>query len=195
MEVDKQSDIVFKKIKPKIQKRFEMAKDELLEAFDEDDVTTEIEGGADATSKFVKTKAGGNLFSLLGFFSDQDPTTDLREIIEESITLQIKDAKKVNTTNGITWETPVRLPTLDDLNEMVTDKTPLDWSPARSWVMLIEKGIPWFAYYLFDDERNLKDSRSGTAIQIKKHKIRNGSIGGIKYMSKLLANFKKSLFR
>lgn len=195
MEVDKQSDVVFKKIKPKIQKRFELAKDDLLEAFNEHPVTQEIEDGPDAESSYVSTAAGGNLFSLLGFNSSENPTDDLRKIIQDNIVLQIQNAKKITTTNGITWETPVRLPTLDDVNELVADKTPLDWSPARAWTTLIEKGIPWFAHYLFDNERPLTGSRSETAIQIKGtiKEGRSSSVPGIKYISELLSNFKKSL--
>lgn len=196
MEIERQSDVVFNKIKPKIQKRFEMAKDELLEEFDYHPVTQEIAAGPNAESFYIRTSAGGNLFSLLGFEADANPTEDLRKILEENITLRIQNTTKKSTAKGITWETPVMLPTLEEINDKVTEETPLSWSPTRAWTTLIEKGIPWFAHYLFDNERSLKGSRSGTAIQVEAT-IKNGRspVPKIKYVSWLLSEFKKSLFK
>jgi hypothetical protein len=195
-EIDKQSKIVFNKIKPKIQQRFELSKEELLEEFEEHPVTQEIAEGPTASSSFAKTKTGGNLFSLLGFENGENPTENLRKIIEDNIVLNIQRTTKKNTARGITWETPVTIPTQEEINELVAEENPLAWSPSRAWTTLIEKGIPWFAHYLFDDEREITGSRSDHAIQIKGtiKRGRGSSMPGIKYVSELISNFKKSLF-
>jgi hypothetical protein len=154
-EIERQSDLIYKKIKPRIKSKFEEAKAQLLQDFDDDEVTQEIAAGPEASSSFVSTIAGGNLFSLLGFYGGQDPTADLRNILKDSIHIGIQYTSKKNTPQGITWNTPVYLPTMDDIDAQVKHETPLAWSPSRAWTTLIEKGIPWFSHYLFDEHLKL----------------------------------------
>lgn len=193
-QLEKNSDEIFNKVKPQIKKKFNQAKEGLLEAYDEHDITQEIQNGPEASSEFVKTVAGGNLFSLIGFSDGDEPTEELRKIIEQSVTLQLQSPRKSKTKNGILWEVPVLTPTMDELNEKVASRSPLDWT-SRAWTSLIQRGIPWFAHYLFDDKRSLKASRSGTAIQVKGtiSEGRSGSFNGIPYINELIRKFQESI--
>jgi hypothetical protein len=196
-QLEKQADETFNKIKPQIKKKFNQAKEELLEAFDENPITQEILEGPGASSEYVSTRAGGNLFSLIGFENGEEPTEELREILEQSITLQIQDTRRKKTSTGIAWEVPVNIPSLSEIDKKTASRNPLEWT-SRGWTYLIEKGIPWFAHYLFDDiqkRRTLKNSRSGTAIQVKGtiSEGRESSFQGIPYLSELIRNFQKSI--
>lgn len=196
IEIQNQPDVFLRGIKPLIQKEFKDRKQDLLDAFEDDQVTQEIEAGPEAMSWLVKTEAGGNLFSLLGFEQGSQPIQNLREILE-NISLGIQYTRKFNTPDGIGFETPVNCPSVSELNNRVASKDELEWS-NKAWTALVEQGVPWFAYYLYDDERedgfNGK-SRSGTAIQVKTKKMSAGrasSMPGIPYMSKLLKDFRDS---
>ena len=198
-ETERQSNIIYQKIKPIIQEKFNDNKNQLLEEFDEHEVTQEIAAGPDASSSFVETTAGGNLFSLLGFHSHENPIEELREFLNDKIILYIQYVRKKSTPNGIAWEIPIKIPTLNDMDQGLLI---LEWSPSKSWVSLIEKGIPWFAHYLFDNDRpnskhkEFSSSRSGPAIQIKNTMQRGRSYsGGIKYVSEMLNDFKQRMSR
>lgn len=194
LEIEKQSNVVFSKIKPQIQKKFNESKKQLLKNFDEHPVTIEIQNGPDASSEFVSTAAGGNLFSLIGFDAGDDPTEALREFLEEGITLEIGDYRKRVNNRGITWEVPVVIVTQEEIAEEVSSANPLEWT-SKGWTMLIEKGIPWFAHYLFDNTRTFKNSHSGTAIQVKSSisEGRTTPFKGIPYISEILKKFKNSI--
>lgn len=192
-QVIKNADAIFnKEIKPIVTKKFKALKQELLDSFDEHDVTQEIEGGPSADSKFVKTIAGGNLFSLLGFNGGENPTAELRKVIKEKVNLKIESVTRKNTKNGILWEIPVEMPTLGEIEKEAASRNPLDWT-SRGWTYLIEHGIPWFAHYLFR-ERGFKTSKSGTAIEVK-GTISQGrtSIHGTPYISEIMRKFQDAI--
>lgn len=195
IELERQSDIVLREARPVMQQQFDLYKDNLMKDFDEHDVTQEINSGPKSDSKFIETVAGGNLFSFLGFKKNQNPADDLKKILDNNIQLKVSQTKLKTTQNAILIETPVEIPTIEELDDLVSNKTKLPWT-NRAWTSLIEKGIPWFAHYLFDDrsKRNFKTSYSGTAIQVKGTITQDRSFSGkIKYMSELLGKFKKAI--
>lgn len=200
VELQRQSDVVLKQVKPLMQREFEKARVDMMDAFDDNDVTEEIAGGPEADSKYIFTAAtedhntGGNLYSFLGFSSYEDPTKQLRNIVYNSVKLDLASIRKTDTDKGFLFEAQVKIDNIDTINTKVARATPLDWT-SKAWTALLEQGIPWFSHYLFDNTRPIKSSRSGTAIQVKGN-IRQGranSVPGIKYVSKIIQAFKDSL--
>lgn len=192
-EIDKQSEkAILSKVKPLIKKEFDKAKEQMLNEFDDNEVTRELEAGPDATSSFVDTGHGGNLYSLIGFTEGEKPTEELRDILDSSIKLNLSQIKRNVKQNTIEFRVPVVIPAIGEINDKVAKRVNLAWT-SRPFTDLIEKGITGFNKYLFRKE-GFKDgtSESGTAIEAKKP-IRSGSLGKIRYISDILKNFRDSI--
>ncbi len=195
-EIAKQSEkAILSKAKPLIKKEFDRAKTEMLNYFDEHDVTKEIKAGPDASSQFVDAATdshGGNLYSLIGFSEGESPTEELRDILDQSIKLNISQVKRNVKQNSIEFTVPVVIPTIGEINEKVGKRVNLAWT-GRPFTDLIEKGVTGFNKYLFrKDGFKSGVSESGTAIETKKP-IRGGSLGKIKYVSDILKKFRDSI--
>ena len=178
-----------------IKKNFEEKKAEFLEAFDDHEVTKELQAASTNPMMGSSFIPKGNLFSLIGFDNGDKPTDGLRNYLNKSIKLNLKQ-KRLKIENGkIVIETPVQIPTLDDLDKAreVVSATP-DWVSGRSWITLLQKGITGFGQFVATLLASPDPSRSGGGLQ---HKGLNpqlsGSVGPIKYVNQLLAEFKASL--
>lgn len=180
-----------------IQRRFDTFKRGLLRDFDNDKVTQELEEGPTASSKFVKTANGGNLFSLIGFDEGTDPVQPLRDHLEANIILDT-DSKIVVKPNVIKIDKRVEIPTLAEMEEVAETQTPIAWA-GTSWLRMLHRGIPWFSSYLYDPDKfeNASYSRSGAAIEAKLGgkliKLREGSQPPVPYINRLLALFKSKI--
>ena len=175
-------------VRPYIKKDFEEEKGEFFKAFDEDPVSEEIKDGPEASSHVSELKEnGGNLFSLLGFFKEQQPIEQLRDYLESNIVLGQTEAGKVDG-DKIVFTTPVLAPTEEEINAVVAslDETKLQWT-NRSFTELLANGISGLPNYLFSLTRDFSHipSRSGPAIQDKK-KQRDADLGPIPYLERLL---------
>lgn len=150
-------------------------------------VTQEIENGPLAAN-ISATLGYGNLFSFIGFEESEKPIEKLISFLKRNIKLN-KNPKLKSKRNQILYEFTVKVPSLDDIAAV----TPLPWESARSWVVGIERGISGLGNYLFSRTRNFKNSKSGTAIQTKRGKMRKGRFKNRPYMSKLINEYIKSL--
>lgn len=182
-----------------IKAQFERKKDAFLKAFDEDEVTQEIEAGPHADSHFIETPHGGNLFSLIGFEESQEPIPALREMLDDSITIDLskKQVSVSRETGRIEIETPVSIPTLEEIyvKTAADGDTQVPWNKGRSFVNLIQKGITGFGSYLAGTM--FANSRSGGGVQATNEEggskqIRDADLGGIPYLNRLLRAFKDS---
>ena len=191
IEIDRQSkDAIYRKVKPLMQAEFEARKQVVLDEFDAHPVTQELEAGPDASSQFIDTAHGGNLYSFLGFNAGENPTEAIRKVLQEDLRLNISQTTREVHQNTIIFKTPVRMPTLTTFHDKVGSQVPLEWT-SRSFTDLLERGITGFGQYLFDTIRNFGGaSRSGPAIQINKGTLRGGSAPRIKYVSEFLARFR-----
>lgn len=168
---------------------YKTKKEQFFEDFESHPVTQEIEEGPTALSSYIP---GGNLFSLLGFYKEQKPVQALRDYLKRTIKVgDTRPGKRTGET--ITFETPVEMPTLGDIDQHLSGdpQSKLDWD-ERSFTQLIRRGISGLPYYLFSLVRDFSKvpSRSGTAIQTKGSALRSGSVGPIKYVDELLARFR-----
>lgn len=191
LEIDRQApEAIYRKVKPLMQQEFDKRKRETMQALDEHEVSRELEEGPDATqSSFVDTIKGGNLYSLLGFKAGEEPVEAVREALDETLRLNISQTTREVRHDTIVFKTPVRFLSLADLHKRIAAKLPLEWT-SRSFTDLLERGITGFPRYLFDREREFKTSRSGPAIETE-HPVRSGSTRPIRYVSEILATFKR----
>jgi hypothetical protein len=186
-EISRQAD---KFIRPKmsviLNDAFIDAKEEMLQEFDDDDVTQELNAGPELdNSQFIDTKTGGNLYSFLGFDAGDEPAEELRDIIDKQttkgrVTKTIKD-------DVIQYSLDVKVPSISDIESQTRT---LSWT-TRSWVNAIQRGIGGFPSYVFK-ALGFKNSRSGTALEAK-NPIRDGSFEPVNYISKILNNFKNNV--
>ncbi len=167
--------------------KFNRLKHELLEEFDEHDVTKEIKGGPDAQNISNTLGGRGNLFSFIGFEAGSDPIDVVREALEQFI---VMDEVAVIEDKGdkVLFKFPVKKVTLRNLYDI----TPLPWESGRSWLQGIEKGISGLGYYIYWKVLPNPPSRSGTGIQ-GDNLLRGGSFSPRPYISKIMANFNANL--
>ncbi len=183
--------VLVRQVRPVIKRDFEAKKEQFLEAFDADPVSEEISGGPEAFSQISElASAGGNLFSLLGFYAEQKPIAELRDYLEHNVVLYKTSAGKVHG-NKITFETDVLAPTEEEINAAMAQnpeaKVGDDWS-GRAFTDMLDRGPTGLPNYLFDLTRDFSriPSRSGPAIQTKGKALRNANVRPIPYVKRLL---------
>lgn len=154
-----------------VKKNYLENKDRFFNEFNNHPVTQEIEAGPTASNSSKTLNGMGNLFSYIGFFANQMPIQELRQILEKSFSFRRK-----NNTKFI-----IEYP---DLNT-IKSNTPMPWEGGRSWVLGIEKGISGFGNYMY---KKFTAGRSEEALQTK-NKIRGSSFKRVRYMSEMIKKF------
>jgi hypothetical protein len=163
-------------------KRFDHAKKQIIKEFDHHSVTKELQAGPDGQNLSDTLGGYGNLFSYIGFPAGTDPTVVVKNFLINSIKL-----KRSSKGSKLDVSYRVSLPTLDDFNF-----AKMPWESGKGWVSSIESGISGFNYYM---AKAVEASRSGTAIQVDGKLRGRGSSAGIKYMSRMLSNFKQRIMQ
>jgi hypothetical protein len=179
-----------------LENAYNKERDKFLQEFDAHPVTQSLENGPKGNDGIVNTAKGGNLYSLIGFKGNSNPIAALRKILFNRFRLRGKLTTKL-VGNKIIVERTAESPSLIEIDKQTSGKYGVgDWT-NKSWVRLIEDGIPWFRAYLFG-EKYSKWSRSGTAIEAKDKEgnlvtARNESFGPIPYLSVLLRRFRERI--
>lgn len=131
-----------------MQSKFELAKDHLITEFENHKVTQEIAAGIESSNISNTLNGYGNLYSFLGFDSDEqpDPTAIVPQILES-------DLKLISTSRGnavvsgnkiqIKYRYSVRVP-----RQELMDNTKIRFEPGLSWLYEIERGISGFSHYI-----------------------------------------------
>lgn len=188
-------------VRPQIEKAvkldFKVKKEEWLDYFDTHAVTEEIKEGPEAFSRVPSVAgAGGNLFSLIGFYAEQNPISALRRFLKREVKVGETRRGRLSGDRMI-FATPVSLPTIEEVDiAMATDpEAALEWTD-RSFTSLLYNGITGLPRYLFDltkkNRGGFAASRSGPAVQAK-NTLRSGSTGPINYIGDILGYLKRSL--
>ncbi len=155
-----------REVRQLVQLDFDTKKDIFLHEFEANEVTQELRAGPEGSSSDQRiSNTGGNLFSLIGFEASDRPADELKEYLDESIRLGRTAAGKVRG-NSVSFSTPVRIPTINEVDSAMATKVPL-WS-GRAFTSMIAKGVTGLPRYLFDLNKRFATSHSGTAIQVKK---------------------------
>lgn len=166
-------------IREEWQKKIIDAQNQMIDAYENDPITVEIDGGVFA-SNVSNTLGGknGNLFSFIGFEAGSDPTQPIKQLLRNKINFSVKAL-----TNG-NFKIEIAAPTKETLYKV----SPIPWNPGRSWLDGIEKGISGLGRYVY---RESPTSRSGKGIQV------NTSVGGRfanrSYMSTILKEFQRNV--
>jgi len=151
----------YKIVKPAVEARakleLERAKKELLNDFNDHEVTKEIEGGAGAKNSSNTLGGYGNLFTFIGFSSSADPISPIRSLLARSI--EIKSLRK--KPNQLSFILKFSVPTKEEIAAV----TPSPWS-TESWVNAVERGMSGLGKYLYSNDPNrFITSRSRGGIQ------------------------------
>lgn len=143
----------------RITRNFESIKESAINQFENHVVTRELQKGATSSNDSNTLQGYGNLFSFIGFNFGYDPT---EVIFQELSNMSIRQDKRL-IAGKLIFTFTVTYPSLARLYSL----TPMPWQSGLSWAEGIETGISNFGFYMFRLDRELKNSRSTTGLQIK----------------------------
>lgn len=169
-------------------------KNELMESFNNHEVTQEIEAAEQSgdpitignTSGLLDGK--GNLFTFLGFSVNKKPIAELRRFLEENLPKPENRPKVKINNNIITFRFDVLLPKQGE----VEAATPLEWENGNSWVRGIERGVSGFSNYIYWKRFSQDISRSTGGIQVT-NQLRAANMSTTPYLLKMLGRFKAEI--
>ncbi len=172
------------------EEELEIKKEKLISNFLDHEVTQEIQAGPTVEGGLLSY---GNLYSLLGFDHESNQADQQIDAIIDKIKHEIKLIEKARIKDKgksrLTWDFSLFVPTEVDFINV----TQLPW--GRSWLKMLEQGIPGFNMYMFELERNFKNSYSTTAIQIE-NPIRNRPDGsGLAGTAPKFSNYFLTMYR
>lgn len=162
-----------------IDQEFNKVKKSIIDDFNNNPITKEIEAGISALNISNTLSGITNLYSFIGFDAGTDPISPIRILLEKSSYRILR--KKRNASASIIFE----IPTAADIFLV----TPMPWATGRSWAKGIESGISGLGYYL----KVTKNSRSGLGIQTPTQKRTNVRFQNKPYISQLINKFNSEL--
>lgn len=162
--------------------RFSAAKQEMLESFDQDQVTRELLQDPSEAGSALLNK--GNLVSFLGEEDASLKVGQIRETLRSETTLNEK-ATITYDKNKVYFDFGINYPTKKELNDAASS----DWS-NRSIIEMIEKGVGNAASYIFRS-LGLPGSRSGFGLQSKKRISSGGVFSPRAWVTEIIADFRK----
>lgn len=172
-------------VEDRVKRMLQKETQQVLNAFNQNAVTKEIEAGPNS-SNISNTLGGyGNLFTFIGFESGSDPITPIRSLLAKSI--QIRAIRKKRNTLAL--KLTFSVPTLEQIKAV----TPSPWS-TDSWAEAIERGMSGLGKYLHASESGkFKKSRSGRGVQtsVEIRSVSNSS--PVEYMTKILEDMLRSI--
>lgn len=170
--------VVAKIVEEGFKNKVEEAQKEMVQAFEEDLITKELEGGVGASNISGTLGGRGNLFSFIGFEQGSDPTEVIRKLLTNKIKIQVKPQRRGK------FKVEILAPTIEEIYKV----TPIPWNPGRSWVDGIQKGISGLGSYV---PVTSPYSRSGKGLQTNQDK--GGRFANRSYMTTILKKFDKDL--
>lgn len=170
------------------QRRANIAQKDMVEAFEENRVTKELEAGPDYAGPSVISyfnEAGNpNLYSFIGFPRGTDPLELLRKLLKFPIQV------KLSTRVGATYYYKILAPSAEDIEEA----TPLPSeyvSGNFSWARGVEDAdIPGIGEFL---AIQTSASRSGGGIQVKVNSPSGSTLEATPYITAILEAFREKL--
>ena len=180
-----------KRINTIFNNKFAVAKEELIQAFINHDVTKEIKGGEGQSTNSSGTLGGyGNLFSFLGFENGSDPINPVVDLLRAEFRIYRRYLRGVEIANKAVIQVSY---SRKSPRAKLEEVTALPWT-NESWLFGIEKGISGFNRYL-NRKLGIPKSRSGTGIQVKHDNLRSGEFKPVDYYEALLREFDQKFAR
>ena len=159
---------------------FKKAKRAMMREFDRHPVTAELVAGPRAVN-FSDTLGGyGNLFSFIGFKNGDEPTQDLRLLLEIATTF------RQTVYRDRAWYFQVSTPT----KRAIEGVTRMPWEEGNSWATGVEKGISGLSHYMF---KRWASGRSGYGFQLPYDNLEDSVFKTQPYMTEILANFRERI--
>ena len=162
-----------------------------LADFDRHPVTRELKQGPDSNNTSNTLGGTGNLFSFIGFYSSDNPTEPVREMLKNYLNIIGRQTAKRTNKGVMSYRYSINIPTLSTFD--IVSKMP--WESGNSWVKGIETGISGFSNYMYlnyGDGKIADRSRSGKAVQ-SKNKINIGVFKPTAYISEILDKYRKRM--
>lgn len=163
--------------------RFRRFKNEMIAEFLNHKVTQEIQAGPNSEA-ISGVLSRGNLFSFIGFSENDDPITQIVNVLEDSTILD-RSPEIDFQGNLLTFSYNILTPTRDE----IAKASPLPWQIGRSWALGIEEGISGVNEYLFHRYFPRERSRSTTGLQSRTRGM-GTAFTPTEYITKILQNFK-----
>jgi len=165
----------------KVDALFRRAYNTMLRDYDKHDITVEIKAGP-AALNFSRTLGGyGNLFSFIGFDAEDDPTGDLRILLEQGTRF------RPTVYRNDVWYFQISTPS----KKAIRQATDMPWEQGSSWAEGVESGISGLSHYMYKK----KKSRSGMGIQIPDEYIEDLTFTKRDYLSEIFAEFRETISR
>ena len=162
-------------------KVLERAKKIAIKEFNTHPVTRELRAGPEAQNVSNTLGGRGNLFSFIGFMSNDDPTRIVERAILDSRLNRTPTIRRIGKSSAFTVTFVATVPSKKQLEAI----TPMPFEKGRSWLTGIERGISGLGHLLRKNK-----GRSGAAVQTSV-KVRSGSFQNRPYISQLLKKYKK----
>jgi hypothetical protein len=164
----------------KIERSFNNIKDEMIRELMNHEITKEISIGVGASNSSNTLGGYGNLFTFIGFEAGTSPIDAIKREFDKTVI-----RFRTLTDDGPIWN--IYLPAPED----IWDVTPMPWAEGRSWAKGIETGISGVGWYLYNQNKNYPQSRSGPAIQVKSKSSSKVRFKNVKYISDILNRYEK----
>ena len=145
-----------------VEDRVEAARAVLQKEFNDHEVTQSLE--TRSLAKSLGKKA--SFFEFLGFQQGDNPTKVIRRAFSpQYVSLVSGSGVARRSGKNITYNFKVRYPSMEEIYAV----TPANFSGGRSWVKMVQRGVPGggsLSYTLARFEQDdFNNSRSGTSIQ------------------------------
>jgi len=172
-----------------VEDRVEAARAVLQKEFNDHEVTQSLE--TRSLAKSLGKKA--SFFEFLGFQQGDNPTKVIRRAFSPQYVSLLRGSGVARRSGkNITYNFKVIYPSIEEIYAV----TPANFSGGRSWVKMVQKGVPGggslsytLARFGQDDFNN---SRSGTSIQSQSI-VRNADYKGQPYVDEMLLRFRASI--
>jgi hypothetical protein len=164
-------------------------------------VSKEIDGGPEEENLSGTLGGYGNLFSYIGFDDGSDPVGEVLDLILQhrlaaAASSRIIPAPTVGARGfwkirSATLEFSWRVVGMDKSKLFTATRSAVPWM-GKSWLKGIESGISGLGAYLYVEDGNFRNSRSGTAVQTQT-RLRSGGYRPVSYISALYNEFSRNL--
>ena len=180
--------------------KLDRAKRVMIKEFVDHPVSQEIAAGESATNiSGTLTGSRGNLFTFIGFPAASKPIESIISLIQRKTFLVRRSGRRVKKTAIKSISRTYRINYLEEQDINSSDEARMPWE-SGSWISGIERGISSFSSYMY---KAFKPGRSKKGVQAKKggkaggeeQKINEGTFSPVKYVSRVIENFKKNLRR
>jgi len=175
--------IIGKKTEQSIIRATREAQQKMIQDFENHPVTQEIDSGPEGYNQSGTLGGYGNLYSFIGFEEGMDPLAVIRRLLKKALTIRAIPSNH----KSMIMQFEVTLPSKEDL----FNATPMPWQSGRSWAEGIERGISGLGNYI---NRTSFSSRSGEGVQTK-NRIRGGQFRNTKYLSAILVELQKNIYK